>query len=83
MTTEERRVDEKGRITLPKELRDALGLEPGSRVRIERHGEEISVRPAVSRTEAIEALEGCITEENTMECDTDPMDPLGLDDPLK
>lgn len=63
MASEERRVDEKGRVTLPKELRDALGIEPGSRVRIERRGEEISIRPAVSRTGAIEALEGCITWE--------------------
>jgi hypothetical protein len=50
---------------------------------MERRGEEISIRPAVSRTESIEALEGCITQENTLAGETDPVDPLGLDDPLE
>ena len=84
MAVDERRIDEKGRITIPKELRKRLGIEPGDRVSIDVRNEEIVVKPAISRTRAIALLEGCITEATTRKDATeiDPMDPLRLDDPL-
>lgn len=38
------RVTEKGQITIPKELRDALGIGPGSEVEFERDDDAIVVR---------------------------------------
>lgn len=80
----ERTIDEKGRVTIPKEAREALGLKPGAGVRIGVEGDRIIIRPRVSREEFIEVMEGCITEETVREDaeEVDPMDPLGLDDPL-
>lgn len=39
-------VDAGGRIVLPKPLRDALGLRPGSTVEISRYGAALHVMPA-------------------------------------
>jgi AbrB family looped-hinge helix DNA binding protein len=60
---DERTIDEKGRVTIPKAAREALGLEPGADVRIEVEDDRIVVRSRVSREEFIEAMEGCLTEE--------------------
>ncbi len=40
------RVTEKGQITIPKDLRDALGIGGGTRVEFERQGDSIVVRKA-------------------------------------
>lgn len=40
------RVSEKGQITIPKELRDALGIGGGTQVDVERRGDTIVVRKA-------------------------------------
>jgi AbrB family looped-hinge helix DNA binding protein len=42
----EARIDSVGRIVLPKPLRDALGLRPGSTVDISRYGGGLAVIPA-------------------------------------
>jgi AbrB family looped-hinge helix DNA binding protein len=42
----EARIDSVGRIVLPKPLRDALGLRPGSTVDISRYGGGLAVVPA-------------------------------------
>ena len=38
------RVTEKGQVTIPKDLRDALGIGPGSEVDFERKGNTLVVR---------------------------------------
>lgn len=38
------RVTEKGQVTIPKELRDALGIGPGTEVEFERNKDAIVVR---------------------------------------
>ena len=75
-----RQVDEKGRITLPKALRDRLGVESGDSVVVELEAGQIVVKPAesVSRAEFIETMRGCITEE-TRAADAPEIDPLELD----
>jgi AbrB family looped-hinge helix DNA binding protein len=40
------KVSEKGQITIPKNLRDALGIGGGTRVEFERQGDSIVVRKA-------------------------------------
>jgi AbrB family looped-hinge helix DNA binding protein len=91
VTNDERTVDEEGRVTIPEELRGALGLSSGKEVTVERRGDDVVIhaanssdRPTMSAEEFIETMEGYITEENRREDaeDIDPMDPLGLDDPL-
>lgn len=81
---DERTIDEKGRVTIPKAVRERLGLEPGANVRIGVEDGRMVVRPRVSREEFIETMEGCITEETRRDDaeEMNPMDPLGLDDPL-
>lgn len=55
-----RRIDEKGRITLPEELRNRRGFEPGKGVVVEREDGSIRIRPHVVRAEARSQLRGCI-----------------------
>ena len=43
------RVTEKGQVTIPKELRDALGIGAGSEVTFERDGDAIVVRKTNDR----------------------------------
>jgi AbrB family looped-hinge helix DNA binding protein len=40
------RVGEKGQVTIPKDLRDALGIGPGTEVEFERQKDTIVVRKA-------------------------------------
>ena len=38
-------VSSKGQLVIPAELREALGIEPGTRVAIRREGDELILRP--------------------------------------
>jgi antitoxin PrlF len=40
------RMGAKGQVVIPKELRDVLGLQPGSEVDFERDGEAVRILPA-------------------------------------
>jgi len=75
----ERTIDAKGRITIPQELRDRLGLDPGTDVFLEIGDGEVIVRPAIDRAEAIASLRGCI-DEHSRRPDAKPIDPLDLKD---
>jgi AbrB family looped-hinge helix DNA binding protein len=61
---EERRIDTKGRVTIPKSIRDRLNLDPGEGVDIDVEDGTVVIRPRISRSEFIETMEGCITEES-------------------
>jgi AbrB family looped-hinge helix DNA binding protein len=43
------RVGPKGQVVIPKELRDALGIEPGDEVSFWQHEDHVAVRPASHR----------------------------------
>jgi AbrB family looped-hinge helix DNA binding protein len=45
------KVGPKGQVVIPKQIRDALGIEPGGRVEIEREGREVRVRKPVSASQ--------------------------------
>jgi len=49
-------VDEKHRVTLPRELRKRLGITSGSKLEAEQRGGEIVIRPAVLIRKPTEAI---------------------------
>ena len=65
-------VDERGRITLPADLRESLSIAPGDEVLVERSGSSILIRHVLSKREIFAKLKGCITEKNEAE-KVDPM----------
>lgn len=67
MGTEE--IDERGRITIPKELREKTGLKPKARVRIIAEKNGVKIEKAVALSDFITDLRGCIT----VKSDIDPL----------
>lgn len=65
-------IDEKGRVLIPKEAREKLGLQAGSKATLKIEKEKIIITPPVSPEEFIKELEGCIKE------GTPAIDPLDL-----
>jgi len=61
MTT---KIDERGRATIPQEIRKSLRLKPGQELVVERRAGGIILRPQMNEMEFIKELEGCITEAN-------------------
>ena len=53
-------LDERGRIIIPKDLREKLGLRPNQRIIIEVRGGEIVLKPALSVERFVRELRGCI-----------------------
>jgi len=54
-------MDERGRIVIPKEIREALRLKPNQKLAIEADGTEIRIKPAVDVEEFKAELKGCIS----------------------
>jgi AbrB family looped-hinge helix DNA binding protein len=63
-------VDAVGRIVVPKSLRDALGLLPGTRVDISRYGAGLQVVPA-GRTARLVGEAGAMVATGETEIDDD------------
>ena len=72
MSTEEVTVDNKGRVLIPKEIRDKIGLRVGGKARLKIEKENIIIMPPISPEEFIKEMEGCIRE------GTPTIDPLKL-----
>lgn len=53
-------VDERGRIVVPKALRDQFGLQPGAPIIIEAEVDGVKLRRAIPRQEALARLVGVI-----------------------
>jgi AbrB family looped-hinge helix DNA binding protein len=62
-------VDERGRVTIPKELREKTGLKPKARVRIIAGRNGVKIEKAVELSDFVAELRGCITVKG----DIDPM----------
>lgn len=63
MTTEvEVTIDEKGRILIPKETREKIGLKPRGKARLKVEKEKLVIMPPTSPEEFIKEMEGCIKE---------------------
>ena len=72
MATEEVIVDHKGRVQIPKAIRDKVGLHVGAKARLKIEKENIVIMPPISPEEFIKEMEGCIKEGPPV------MDPLNL-----
>jgi len=53
-------LDDRGRVVIPKELREKLGLRPDQRFLVEVRGEEIVLKPALDVEKFIAELKGCV-----------------------
>lgn len=53
-------VDERGRVLVPKDLRDQFGLEPGCPVIVEADVDGVKLRRAIPREQAMKRLAGVI-----------------------
>jgi AbrB family looped-hinge helix DNA binding protein len=56
------KVDSKGRVVLPKSLRERLGLDPGTEVEVVEEDGKAVVRPERSPEDVIETLERLVEE---------------------
>lgn len=62
-------IDERGRITIPKELREKTGLKPKARVRIIPGKNGVRIEKAIELSDFMAQLKGCIT----VKSDIDPL----------
>ena len=65
-------IDNRGRITIPKEERERLGLTPGKKVLIREKDGSLIIKRFISPERFISELKGCITVEDHQ------IDPLRL-----
>ena len=72
MSTEELTIDNKGRVLIPKKIRDKIGLQTGGKAQLKIEKNHIIIMPPTSPEEFIKEMEGCITE------NTPTIDPLNL-----
>ena len=62
MSIEEVTVDHKGRVQIPKAVRDKVGLQVGGKARLKIEKENIVIMLPISAEEFIKEMEGCIKE---------------------
>jgi AbrB family looped-hinge helix DNA binding protein len=79
VATDSRRIDEKGRVTIPQSIRESLGIEPGEEVTVSTEEGRVVIRPRVSREEFVETMAGVINEETRAD-GAKPRDPTTLKD---
>jgi AbrB family looped-hinge helix DNA binding protein len=72
-------VDTKGRVTLPKEVREDLGLEPGTEVEIHDENGRIVIEPERDPEDTIMELERRIEEPYELAPRVDEPDPIAAD----
>lgn len=68
------KVDSKGRVVLPQELRDRLGITPGTEVVVREEDGKMVVRPEDDPDQVIERLEQLVAETASRRGETVPID---------
>ncbi len=72
------KVDDRGRVLIPQELRTRSGIKPGQDVRVEIEDEgNLVIQPVLSSDEFLEDATGAINED-TRRAEAEPIDPLEL-----
>lgn len=77
MAADERQVDEKGRVTIPRRMRESLGIEPGEAVTVTLDDGRVVIRPQVSREEFVDTMAGVVGAE-ARAGDAEPSDPRAM-----
>lgn len=72
-------VDTKGRVTLPKDVREDLGLEPGTEVEIRDVDGKVVIEPERDPADVIAELERRIEESYELAPQVDEPDPIASD----
>jgi len=67
-------VDSKGRIVLPKELRDQLGITPGTEVEVRTEDGKAVVEPEVDPETIIDRMDRLVAETAPEQGETMPLD---------
>lgn len=62
----EARVDALGRVVVPKALRDAVGLVPGSIVDVSRYGDGLRLVPGGRTARLVETDDGMVADSDTV-----------------
>lgn len=73
------KVDSKGRIVLPQELRERLGITPGTEVEIHEDDGKAVVMPEDNPEQIIDRMEQLVKEASMESGETEP---LATDDPV-
>lgn len=68
------KVDSKGRIVLPQEVRERLGITPGTEVEIHEEGGKAVVEPENDPEQIIERMERLVEESSSDSGETKPLD---------
>lgn len=76
-STDDRQLDRKGRITIPKSIRDQLNLTAGDHVDIDVEDGAVVIRSRISREEFVEQMKGCINQK-TRRADSSSFQPEDL-----
>lgn len=53
-------IDERGRVLIPKDIRDELDLRPNRQLRIEVQEKSLLIKPLLSADEVAQNLRGCV-----------------------
>jgi len=53
-------LDDRGRVVIPKEIRETLGLKPYQSLTVEVRGEEVVLKPVLDVEKFVAELRGCV-----------------------
>jgi AbrB family looped-hinge helix DNA binding protein len=59
-------IDQRGRVTIPKDIRERAGFRTGDRVRLSAEKDTVTIERVVSLETFIAELRGCITVESDL-----------------
>ena len=58
-------IDERGRVVIPRDLREKLKLRPAQKLRVEARDHELVLRTVLSPEDFIKEMKGCVSRSKT------------------